>query len=62
MTTVHGDPRSYNDYQSRYQAALQRRDIKRLYCRKCQCETYHSHGTRFAYCLRCFRNHDDETA
>lgn len=53
----YADPRCYNTYEERRKAALERRDLTRLYCRGCRMETGHAHGSRFAYCLRCLRNH-----
>ena len=57
----YADPRSYPDYKRRVAAALERRDIKRIYCLFCRFETFHSHGTRYAYCLTCMHNQPTPT-
>jgi hypothetical protein len=53
----YADPRMYAKYEQRLAAARERRDVVRLYCRGCRFETNHAHGTRYAYCLTCLRNH-----
>lgn len=53
----YADPRVYAKYGQRLAAARERRDVVRLYCRGCRSETNHAHGSRYAYCLTCLRNH-----
>lgn len=65
MTTSvyrYADPRCYTgpaDYERRLAAARERHDAVRKYCLGCRCETYHANGSRYAYCLRCLRNHHE---
>lgn len=57
----YADPRLYSNYEQRLAAARERRDAVRKYCRGCWSETFHAHGSRYAYCLRCLRNHHENT-